>query len=100
MEWKAGLDLVRRWLPAPLRAPLRGPDPGGRGCPGRGGAKRDRQLQVVWRVLRAAMAGTVVSYSISVPPGGPEPPIKSCEAVQPGLSSGSGQTGGRACAQG
>ena len=33
MEWKAGLDLARRWLPASLRAPLRGPDPGGRGLP-------------------------------------------------------------------
>ena len=86
MEWKAGLDLVRSWLLASLRVLLWGPGPRGQGAAQEEAEPSRGQLQEVWRVLRAAMAGAVVSYSSYVPPGVPNPPIKSCETVQPRLS--------------
>ena len=86
VEWKAGLDLVRSWLPASLRAPLWGPGPRGQGAAQEEAEPSRGRLREAWRVLRAAMAGAVVSYSSYVPPGFPKPPIKFCETVQPRLS--------------
>ena len=63
VEWKAGLDLERSWLPASLRAPLWGPGPRGQGAAQEEAEPSRGQLQRAWRVLRAAMAGAVVSYS-------------------------------------